>query len=62
MKMNVRAQVNETFRQNIVVIDAELDREDHSLIPQLRWGEGWNQLDVRTDLQTRFNQWWKKKI
>jgi hypothetical protein len=39
------------------VIDAELGREDHGLIPATTIKRGLEPLDVITDPQTRLN-WW----
>jgi hypothetical protein len=38
-----------------VVIDAELCREDHGLIPTTAIGRGLESLAARTDPRTRFN-------
>jgi hypothetical protein len=40
-----------------VIIDAELDREDHSLIFTIAIGKELKPLDSRTDTRTKFN-WW----
>jgi hypothetical protein len=42
---------------DVVMIDAEFDRENHSLIHAIAIGRGLKPLDARTDLQTGLN-WW----
>jgi hypothetical protein len=42
---------------DLVVIDAELGKEDHDLIPVTAIGRGLKPLDARTDPRTRLN-WW----
>jgi hypothetical protein len=44
-----------------MVIDTELGREDHGSIPTIVIESGLEPLDVRTDLRTRLNWWWKPK-
>jgi hypothetical protein len=41
----------------LVVIGAELDREDHGSIPVTAIGRGLESLDAKTDPRTRLN-WW----
>jgi hypothetical protein len=41
----------------LMVIGAELGREDHGSIPATTIGKRLKPLDGRTDLRTRFNGW-----
>jgi hypothetical protein len=46
----------------LVVIDTELDKEDHSSIPATVIGRGLEPLDGKTNLRTRLNWWCKPNI
>jgi hypothetical protein len=48
-------QLNDRLLVGLVVIDAELDREDHVSIPATAIGRGLKSLYVKTDLRIRLN-------